>query len=299
MSNRQARREQQRQSRGGRTRPGQQRRPTASSGGGGGPGDFISRPFLLIAGGLVLGLIAVIVGVIVFGSGASDSNEVDNLVAARASFPGDLANDYELGQDDAPLVITEYEDFQCPFCLRYTANNEPGIIADYVASGQVKLVFKHFAVLGIESVQAGMATECAAQQDRFWDMHHELFLLQAEEGQIGNERVNVGRFSEEALRGIAAGLNLDMEAYDACYADPDTLRVVEDMTLEARSFGLTGTPGFLFNGVPLAGGAPSNIDGWKTVIEAELEKIASATPTAEGGSATPAGTPEATPTAAQ
>lgn len=294
MSNRQARREQQRQARGGRTRQSQQRRPSAAPGGGGGPGDFISRPFLLVVGAVALVLVGIIVGVIVLSGGSTDSEEVEALLAAEANFPHDLASGYELGMDDALLVITEYEDFQCPFCLRYTATNEPSIIEEYVKTGQVKLIFKHFAVLGAESVNAGMATECAAQQDRFWDMHHELFLLQAQEGQLSNERVNAGRFSDSALRGIAEELGLDMGAYDTCYADEQTRETVAQMTLEARSFGLSGTPGFLLNGIPLAGGAPANMDGWRTLIDSELEKLADATPTAEGSPSA-----ETTPTPAQ
>ena len=301
MSNRQARREQQRQARGGRARPTQQRRPSAPSSGGGGPGDFISRPFLLMAGGLVVALVAVVIGLVVFSGGGSGGDDVTALQDARLAFPADLASGYELGSDDAPLVITQYEDFQCPFCLNYTANNEPGIIEEYVTAGQVKLVFQHFPILpGLESVQAATASECAQQQDRFWDYHHELFLIQAEAGQRSNERLNVGRFSDGALRSLAEELDLDVGEFDACYADDDTRDLVQDMASEARSFGLSGTPGFLLNGLPLAVGAPSNMEGWRTLIDSQLEQIANATPTAEA-SATAGGspTPEATATAAQ
>ena len=301
MSNRQARREQQRQARGGRARPTQQRRPSAPSGGGGGPGDFISRPFLLIAGGLAVVLVAIIVGVVFFSGGESSSDDVAALNAAELSFPADLASGYELGRDDAPLTISQYEDFQCPFCLNYTANNEPGIIDEYVKTGQVKLVFQHFPILpGLESVQAAVASECAQQQDRFWDYKHELFLIQAEAGQRSNERLNVGRFSEQALRDLAVELGLDAEEFDTCYADGETTELVQDMASAARSFGLSGTPGFLLNGLPLAGSAPSNMEGWRTLIDSQLEEIANATATPEA-SASPDGsaTPEATPTAAQ
>ena len=73
-----------------------------------------------------------------------------------------------------------------------------------------------------------------------------------------------------------------MDDYDACFADQATLETVQTQKSDAQSFGLTGTPSFLFNGVPLSGGAPSDIDGWRSVIDAQLEQIA--------GTATPEGT---------
>ena len=275
MSNRQARREQSRRPRGGASRPTAARRPSPGGSGGGGAGDFLSGRFILIAMVLVA-ILVVGIGVIatISGDDGDDSGLVELLVAAEANFPSDMADGYAVGSEDAPLTITQYEDFQCPFCLSYTARNEPGIIDQYVKSGQVRLIFQNFPILGLESVAAGKAVECAAQQDKFWEMQHELFLLQAKEGQASNEKNNVGRFSDDALRGFAGDVGLDLDQYDTCFADSSTLETVQDSAATARSFGLSGTPGFLFNGVPLPGGAPASFEGWQEVIDAELERLA-------------------------
>jgi protein-disulfide isomerase len=197
---------------------------------------------------------------------------VQFLLGARSRFPSDLAEGYAVGDPDAPLTVTLYEDFQCPFCLLYTGRNEPGIIADYVVSGDVRLEFQHFPILGVESIAAAMAAECAQQQDRFWELHHELFLRQAEEGQVTDEKINVGRFADDALRGLASDAGLDLATYDVCVADRATLETVESMAVEARALGITGTPGVVFNGVPQEG-APSNFDGWRALLDAELARL--------------------------
>jgi protein-disulfide isomerase len=200
---------------------------------------------------------------------STDAAAVSALTAAKAEFPADLADGYALGRADAPLALTVYEDFQCPFCLRYTATIEPALVEEYVAAGDLRIEFQNFPILGAESLKAALAGECAAQQNRFWDLHHELFLLQAEAGQLTDERMQVGRFSDEALRAIAEDLALDMGAYDACYSDPATLTTVEDMANSAREQGLTGTPGFVLNGVALPG-APANLEGWRLFMDTQL-----------------------------
>jgi protein-disulfide isomerase len=200
---------------------------------------------------------------------STDAAAVSALSAARVDFPADLADGYALGRADAPLSLTMYEDFQCPFCLRYTAVIEPALVEEYVAAGDLRIEFQNFPILGPESLNAGIAAECAAQQDRFWDLHHELFLLQAEAGQLTNEQLQVGRFSDEALRTIAEGLALDMPAYDVCYSDPATLATVQDMAGRARELGLTGTPGFVLNGTALPG-APANLEGWRLFLDTQL-----------------------------
>lgn len=267
MSNRQARREQTRRSRGDRNRPGPTRRNAPGPArGGGGPRDFLSGPFLLIAGGLLAVIIIAIGAFAAFSSGNDNEGAAQSLVEAKANFPFDLASGYEVGDPDAPLTITAYEDFRCPHCLNYTANNEPEIIENYVKTGQVRLIFQNFAVLGPESVNAGRGAECAAEQDLFWEMHHELFLEHAREGQSMD-------YSDGAVRNMAETAGLDLDAFDTCYASDATLNAVQDQSSTARSFGLTGTPGFLFNGVPFTG-APSNFEGWQQVIDAELESLA-------------------------
>ncbi len=292
MSNRQARREQSRTSR--QTRPA---RPVRSAGGGGGGSsrsggpDLFSLPYLLGLAGVVLVFVVVLAFVMMRGGG-DDSDAVRLLEENHAAFPADLAKGAAVGKDDAPLKLEQYEDFQCPFCLKYTAEQEGQIIEEYVKTGKVQIVYRQFPGLGTESLRAGIASQCAAEQNRFWDYKYELFHVQAEAGQLSAEKLNVGRFSDEKLKSIAKGLGLDTGKFDQCFAGADALKVIEDDQRAGRAIGIRGTPSFAINGLAMgAAGAPQNFDDWRKILDDALA-AATASPTpAASPSASPAATP--------
>ena len=287
MSNRQARRDQMRATRQQRaqqtrpTRPGKTPGGPTRGGGGSGLAKYFSSWFVLIVAAVVLGLVAILVVVVVNG-GSSSSDVVTSLKASDAAFPFDMTKGLKVGRDDAPIKLTEFEDFQCPFCLRYTSNQEPGIIAEYVKTGKVQIEFKHLPLLGAESVRAAKAAECVGQQDKFWQFHNKLFLVQAEAGQATAEKLNVGRFSDDKLKGYAVDVGVDPAKYDACFTSEDTLRAVTASQQQATQFGIRGTPGFLLNGAPIGSGSPSGIEGWRTVFDETLKALANPTASTTG-----------------
>ncbi|MEX0782858.1 MAG: thioredoxin domain-containing protein [Dehalococcoidia bacterium] len=300
MSNRQARREQSRTTRTSqRSRqsgtPGRSSRP--SSGGGGGSSIF-STGFLVALGAVAVVLvIAAVAFTQFFGSEGEDDQLVQNLEEAGAALPLDMMDGNTIGSDDAPVKITEYEDTQCPFCLRYTANVEPDLIEEFVKTGKVQITYKHLPLLGNESTFAAMALTCAADQNEFWPYHNKLFTVQAAAGQSTNEQVDVGRFSEDKLKGYAGELGLDRTAFDACYADPETLTEVSAQQREAQGFGVNSTPGFIVNGSPAGSGSPT-IEGWRTIIEqamAATTTTATTTTTSPAATTSPSATASATP----
>jgi protein-disulfide isomerase len=303
MSNRQARREQMRANRQQRAaqRPSAGRPKGTPSGGprrrrGGGPfAGLLDQPFVLISVALALALAGVLAFILIQddGDGGGDDDFVTKLNEAHASFPADLADGSFLGAEDAPLTLTMYEDFQCPFCLQYNANVEPDIIDEFVRGGRVRLEFKHFPILGrVESVRTARAAVCAAEQDKFWELKHRLFLAQAEAGQFEDEQIDVGRFSDENLREHAIASGVDGGAFDTCFASNESLETVQAQLQEAQQFGFPGTPGFALNGVPIRGA--DSIEGWREVFETALDSL---TPTAEPtGSASPSGSPAGTVT---
>jgi protein-disulfide isomerase len=305
MSNRQARREQMRASRQQRAaqRPAPSRTPRGggpSRRRGGGPlAAVVAQPFILLVGLVIIaGLAALALIIALRDSGGG--RFVDELTAAKAALPLDMADGRTLGNPDAPVTLTMYEDFQCPFCLQFTALREPAIIDEFVKNGEVRLEFKHLPILGTESLRAARAAVCAAEQNVFWGFHHSLFLTQAEAGQFDSERLNVGRFSDENLRRHAIEAGADGAQFDACFASADSLTAVQADIDEARNFGIQGTPGFAINGRPLAGGAPTDVEGWRELFKRVLDE-ASATPTGtvtatpEGQTPTPAPSPTPTP----
>jgi protein-disulfide isomerase len=304
MSNRQARREQSRTARTTRPNRPQQNRPGQKrpSGGSGGGSNMFSRQYLIAVTVIIVGL-AIVLAIVVAkqGGGNSTSDQyAKDLQTAAAEFPFDKANGVKVGDDNAPLKLTEFEDFQCPFCLKYTSTQEPTLIKEYVQTGKMQITYQNLPLLGAESVKAATAGMCAADQggDKFWRLHNLLFLTEAQAGQADTEHNDVGRFSDGNLKGFAQQVGLDMARFNACYDSPaDKVTEITNQQRQAQSFGLTGTPGFLINGSPFGnGGAPNSLDDWRT----QLDSILNATPTPTGNaSASASGTAAAgTPTAA-
>lgn len=221
-------------------------------------------------------VVLVVAGLIVFALSTSDESKSSNALATQIDESAkDLPEQdgFSLGSAQAPLVLDVYEDFQCPFCVKFTATIEPGLITDYVRTGKVRLVFHNFAILGAESVAAAKGSVCAAQQDRAWNFGLVLYSLQANANQVGLEKLNVGRFDDDALRKAAATAGLDAGKFQACLGDAATLATVSQQSADGTAIGVRGTPSFALNGTYLAN-VPGDLAGWHTLLDQALATTA-------------------------
>ena len=156
-----------------------------------------------------------------------------------------------LGAADAPLVIAEYADFQCPFCGVFAREIKPQIEAAYVATGKVRFEWHDFAWMGAESEDAANAARCAADQDAFWLYHDQLY--------AGRVTPNSGTFSCDRLVAAAEKVGLDVPVFSACL-DADTHgATVRADTAEAARLGMTGTPTFVIGDRILVGAQPFEV----------------------------------------
>ncbi len=153
-----------------------------------------------------------------------------------------------LGNADAPVTIIEFADFQCPYCGRFQTETFGQINDNYIASGQVRIGFQHFAFLGQESIWAAEATECASDQDAFWQYHDYLFAHQSGE--------NGGAFSKEYLKQFAADLGLNTADFNSCLDSSKYAATVTAETQAAQQLGVRSTPTFVVNGRPVLGAQP-------------------------------------------
>ncbi|MCL4507810.1 MAG: DsbA family protein [Chloroflexi bacterium] len=144
------------------------------------------------------------------------------------------------GSATAQVVVEEYADFQCPACRRFFDTTARQLEKEYVSTGKVKFVFRHYAFLGQESRWAAEAAECANDQGRFWDYYDKLFTEQGGE--------NVGVFSKPNLQRFAAELGLDAARFNQCLTSGKyTASVFADIN-QAASKGVRGTPTLFVNG---------------------------------------------------
>jgi protein-disulfide isomerase len=173
--------------------------------------------------------------------------------------PAELADGMFLGKPDAKLTLVMFEDFRCSHCLRFTALVEPTLIEEYVVTGKVRLEFRNWPILGAESVMAALGSECAAEQDRFWEYHKALFIATAKDTP----------FTEANLMKFADDLRLDAGAFASCYASEATLEKLRANVTVARGAGLTGTPGFMIDGQAIAA-APATVAAWRQFLDQRL-----------------------------
>ncbi len=180
--------------------------------------------------------------------------------------PVALANGYALGDASAKVTVEAWEDYQCPYCRKYSEEVEPQVIAAYVASGKVRYVFRDLPFLGDESGWAAVAARLASQQGKFWPYHDYLFA-----NQVGE---NVGSFSVDRLTKIADALGLDRKAFDAgMQIDAARLTFADIRTTsqaDASTLGVTSTPTIVVNGKRLTG------NDWASVKAAIDEALAAA-----------------------
>lgn len=142
------------------------------------------------------------------------------------------------GDPNAPITITEYSDFQCPYCRLFYENTETLLMDSYVADGTVYFIYKSVGeFIGAESKAAAEAAYCAGDQGKFWDMHDILFANQTGE--------NVGAYSDRRLDAFAGEISLDRGQYDECVSSGKYSDLADQDATDAAAAGIQATPSFL------------------------------------------------------
>jgi protein-disulfide isomerase len=142
-----------------------------------------------------------------------------------------------LGAESAPVIIIDFSDFQCPRCERHVESTEPEIKREYIETGNVAYLFKHFPWRGTDSFSAALASECANEQGKFWEYHDVLFQNQ--------QGVDSGWASRENLKEFASTVGLDRQQFDSCLdSEKYKSNIDRDLAL-VEELGLDSTPSFL------------------------------------------------------
>ncbi|WKZ35685.1 MAG: thioredoxin domain-containing protein [Anaerolineales bacterium] len=143
-----------------------------------------------------------------------------------------------IGNPDAPIMIEEYSDFQCPYCRVFFENTEEALTAGYVADGTVYFVYKSFGdFLGTESGRAAEAAYCAGDQGRFWEMHDTIFANQTGE--------NVGAYTDRRLLVFAENIELNMEEFRSCFNSGKYKDRIDQDMKDGVLAGIKATPSFV------------------------------------------------------
>jgi protein-disulfide isomerase len=159
------------------------------------------------------------------------------------------------GSPSAKVVIHEFSDFQCPFCSR-----AKGIVSQLKEAygDKIRIEFRHFPLDNHpEALPASIATVCANEQGKFWELHDKIFDNQRE-------------LNGENLSKWAKDVGLDMDKFKSCTSGSEAQKIVTSDMEEGRKAGVGSTPTFIVNGRLIAGAQP--FDQFKSIIDAELSK---------------------------
>jgi protein-disulfide isomerase len=142
-----------------------------------------------------------------------------------------------IGRLDAPVTIEVWADYQCPFCRLEDLLFGGATDREYVAPGIARVVYRDFAFLGQESIDAAVAARCAGAQDPAAQLRYRDALYTFQQGE------NQGRFARANLVQVAGIAAVPSEAaFTACLDDPAVAKAVADETTEGRNGGITSTP---------------------------------------------------------
>ena len=152
-----------------------------------------------------------------------------------------------------PVRVDAFIDFLCPFCRRFELSSGP-TLARLVAGGQVSLVYHPMNFLDGASTtnysaRAAAASGCAADEGRFVEYAHALFVNQPPEGGPG--------LSDAELAGIGRAVGLAGTAFTACVSDAPYLDWAPYVTARATALGVEATPTVLVAGTAVRPGPRS------------------------------------------
>lgn len=160
----------------------------------------------------------------------SPPRETPGAVALMAEVQ--FENSPSKGSIEAPVVVIEFSDFDCPFCRKFASSIMPNLDREFIETGKVQWFFKNLPLKGLhpEALRKANVGDCLKPQGRFWDFYSHVF---------SNPPRSVSN-----LMAYAESLSKDPIAFRTCLAAGQLDQVQSDTEL-AQSLGLMSTPTFL------------------------------------------------------
>ena len=141
-----------------------------------------------------------------------------------------------LGDPDAPLMLTEYVDLQCPACAAAAREELPQIVRDYVRTGKARLDARTLQFIGPDSERAARFAAGAARQGRLWPFLEAFYAAQGPE--------NSGYVTDEFLRSVAAAAGVDADAALEFADSAEAQERLDRANADAARRGIESTPTF-------------------------------------------------------
>jgi protein-disulfide isomerase len=148
---------------------------------------------------------------------------------------------YMKGSPDAPVEITEFADFQCPFCQTFATLQMPTIDERLIQTGRVRWRYRDFPLQQHPfSRLAAHSAACADEQGKYWDQHQRIY--------EGQSEWSAARDAGPIFRNYAKTVGLDLGRYDACMKAGKYAGRIQASYNEGVQVGVNSTPTLLIGG---------------------------------------------------
>lgn len=199
----------------------------------------LSVPIAIVIAGLLVG------GAIFFSQKDAapvslTGSEANNPAGQQATAPADVdpitSSDHIRGNPNAPIIIVEYTDLECPFCKVFHSTMQQ-VMTDYGASGKVAWVIRDFPLTSLhpKAENEAIAAECAGVvggSEKYWEFVDGVFAVTPSNNGLDPAQLPV----------IAGQIGIDVNAFNTCLASQKTKDIVDADYASGVKAGVNGTP---------------------------------------------------------
>jgi protein-disulfide isomerase len=185
------------------------------------------------------------------------------ILFARSGRPSGIlkpvdANDWTRGNKNAPAVLVDYSDFQCPSCAAYYPILKK--LENDVGPEKLLFVYRNFPLTMIHknAQLAAQSAEAAGKQGKFWEMHDKLFENQSAWSELADPK--------NTFVAYAADLKLNKDQFEKDLTSDEVVKSVQEDIDSGNEARVDATPTFFLNGQPLP--LTSNYEQLKGLVEA-------------------------------
>lgn len=215
----------------------------------------------------LFGAVVVVAAAIVISQSGDDSGgdtSLEGVAQVESELRGLDQRGLTLGEPNAKVTVVEFGDLQCPVCKAYSEQIIPEVIQGPVRSGEAKLEFRNWTIIGPQSQDAAKAALAASRQGRYWSFITLFYRNQGTE--------NSGYVTDAFLNAVArdAGVE-DIDRWDQDRQSSSWDSELAKVDAQAQQLGFTGTPAFLVEGPK--GSKPLPNAGSAAAIESAIKSV--------------------------
>jgi protein-disulfide isomerase len=226
---------------------------------------------------LIIGVVAVLgIGALTYQS--TRAKDGLNASPIDTTLPPVNSSGYTIGNPSAPVQVTEFGDFECPACGRFSELTEPDVRKNYVNTGKVLWRFIDYPLpMHKNTWQASRAAACADEQGKFWEFHDALYSTQDQWN--GEATGNPDKFMKE----LGERLGLDKSKFNSCVDDTKMQAKIQAHYQLATKRQVASTPTFIIGDRQVSAAVP--YDDFAKILDSAIAKAPKAGGTVGGDTA--------------